>query len=138
MKLALFMGLVLASGFGNVACADGSGAMDSVQAAQAMPGQFVSVGSHAVVGTAKIEKREAGTFLVFGDDFLSDAGPDLRLVLRDSTGVTMMEVVAPLKMVQGAQEYQISLANDLLAKFDEIVIYCAQFHVDFGIAKISQ
>jgi hypothetical protein len=85
----------------------------------------------------RIEKRASGAFLVLADDFKTSPGPDLRFVLRDSEGAVSMAVVGPLAQFHGAQEYPLDLNEAELMPFDEVSVYCAKFHVDFGIAKIQ-
>ena len=101
-----------------------------------MPGQFVSVGGHQVTGSARIENRFDGLYLVLDDNFTSSEGPDLRLVLRDSSGANMMIFVAPLQKYQGAQIYKLNTDEQTAARYDMVSIYCAKFHVDFGIANL--
>ena len=100
-------------------------------------GTFAPSGPHQTEGTVRIEASSGMvTYLVLDSDFRTVAGPDLRIVLRDSSGLSAMRVLAPLLQVEGEQNYPLSLSAAELSGFDEVVIYCAKFHVDFGIAKI--
>lgn len=136
VMLSVFIGFMGMSGAACANSGNGSSLSGARAAAEAMPGQFVSVGNHHVSGMVSLEERLEGTFLALQEDFMSSSGPDLRLVLRDSTGQVPMRVIAPLHRFSGAQEYALNLTANELAPFDEVVVYCAEFHVDFGIAKL--
>lgn len=101
-------------------------------------GTFVSVGQHQVKGTIMIEKHSIiGNYLALETDFQTDPGPDLRIVLRDSTGVNSPITVATLDQTNGTtgkQKYSIGAVDG----YDEAVIYCAQYQVDFGVAKLEK
>lgn len=97
-------------------------------------GTFVSANGEHTEGSARIEKRADGYYVVLGADFLTQKGPDLHVVLRSSQNVAPMEIIAPLSAFSGYQEYKLSLSLDQLQQLDQVVIYCYKFHVDFGIA----
>lgn len=136
MKSLTLVTFTFAALFFGAGCAQNSNPKDTKLLAQQNPGQFVSIGNHTVKGGVKIETRNDGSYLVIDDNFNSTAGPDLRLVLRDSSGNSQMQIVAPLAKTQGSQEYLLDLDSSLLNQFNEVAVYCAKFHVDFGIAKI--
>ena len=141
MRKILFTVLIGSFAFASSACAkDNSSGASTTQAresAESMPGEFVSIGNHHVSGRVEIENRPEGAVLLLKEDFMTSSGPDLRLVLRDSTGHVTMQIVSPLEQFQGAQEYALNLDAQTLSQFDEVVVYCAKFHVDFGIAKLK-
>ena len=102
-------------------------------------GEFASLGHHLVMGSVEIEQTPVtGLYLALGPGFETSQGPDLRIVLRDSSGIRPMTVVATLDQTTGAQKYALSLDEKVLANYDEVVIYCAKYHVDFGIAKLMR
>jgi hypothetical protein len=136
MKRLILTTVVFLSGVANMAQASSSSVvMSGTQVVS--EGAFASIGTHAVEGAARVEQRADGAYLVLSEDFNTVAGPDLRVVLRDSTGAMTMVVVAPLNGFQGIQEFALPLNEAGLQGFDEVVIYCAKFHVDFGIAKLQ-
>ncbi|KYG65808.1 hypothetical protein AZI86_01675 [Bdellovibrio bacteriovorus] len=100
-------------------------------------GSFMPVGAKRTTGDLSIDQKMGKINLKFARNFETQHGPDLRVVLRDSSGVTPMIVVETLKAFKGEQEYMLPVSAEELTKFDQVVIYCAQFHVDFGIAKIK-
>ncbi len=99
-------------------------------------GSFVSNGAHEVDGSVTIAGGRFTSIVTLGPDFSSVAGPDLRVVLRDSTGVKEMKVLGPLNALQGEQKFMLNVSKNELAQYDEVVIYCARFSVDFGVAKL--
>ena len=99
-------------------------------------GKFMPTSSgHRIEGTFEIHKKEARLVLVFNSDFNVDHGPDLRVVLRNSMNNIPMQIIAPLKQFEGEQAYELPLSEEELLAFDQVVIYCAKFHVDFGIGN---
>lgn len=130
--LALIAMLSLA--VGQVACAQSSSSEST--RALAAPGEFVSVGNHRVTGAVFVETRTDGLYLVLNDDFESQTGPDLRVLLRDRQNPAQMLVVEPLQAPRGRQEYKLALTAEELRAFNQVSIYCAKFHVDFGVADL--
>lgn len=100
----------------------------------AVLGMFESVGQKNTMGDVSVEQRVDGLYLKFAANFKTDEGPDLRVVLRDSNGHQQMLILESLKMFKGQQEYKLPISKADLMKFDQVVIYCLEFHVDFGIA----
>ena len=99
-------------------------------------GSFSGVGGHQVAGTVKFEDIQGlGTYLSLESDFQTTPGPDLRIVLRDSKHVLQPFTVAMLDQVKGKQKYMLNASG---AGYDEVVIYCAKYNVDFGIAKLEK
>lgn len=101
-------------------------------------GSFVSVGTKMTKGELQVVEHGQEVHLKFSANFSTQEGPDLRVVLRDSTGAHQMIVVESLKSFSGAQEYVLPISKHALSNFDQVVIYCAEFHVDFGIATLQR
>lgn len=136
MKNIFITALVLLVGSGCQANSnDDAGTAQKLESVE--PGTFISIGNHQVEGSARLESRADGVYLVLEEDFMTVSGPDLRLVLRDSSNQKPMEVIAMLTAFQGLQEYKLSLSEEALQELDQVVVYCAKFHVDFGIAKLK-
>lgn len=124
--------------FANSACADKDSSQNSNFQQQAATGAFSPVdNTHAIAGTLTVEKRAEGVYLILNEDFMVSSGPDLRVVLRDSSQVAPMIIVDGLQAFQGRQEYLLPLTEEGVKSFDQVVIYCAKFHVDFGIAGLD-
>ena len=134
MALLLFAGTAQAS---TLASADNTQAAASVASGVIAQGTFKPVDTkHSIRGNFRFEKRSNGLFLKLGSNFKTTKGPDLRLVLRDSTGKTPMVILAPLTKFRGSQKYQLALTETELSQFNELVVYCAEFHVDFGVGTL--
>lgn len=130
----LIMVGALSLAVGQAACAQTSSAEST--RALAAPGEFASVGNHRVTGGVLVETRTDGLYLVLNDDFESQTGPDLRVLLRDRQNPSQMLVVEPLQAPRGRQEYKLALRPEELRAFNQVSIYCAKFHVDFGVADL--
>ena len=100
-------------------------------------GHFESVGAKQTSGDIVIHNKLGKLHLRLAANFATQMGPDLRVVLRDSKGITPMVIVDALRGFTGEQEYELALSADDLKNFDQVVIYCAKFHVDFGIAQLQ-
>ena len=92
--------------------------------------------THDIEGSLKIEEVGGKILLTLNDDFKVQRGPDLRVVLRDPCFPEEMVVVAKLTSFNGKQVYELPVSKEMLKDFSQVVIYCAKFHVDFGIADI--
>lgn len=116
--------------------ADGLQQAKDLDLAPVAQGVFKSADAkHSTAGSFTVTKKASGLVLTLDKSFSTSTGPDLRVVLRDSTGRNPMVVVSELKSFSGAQQYMLNLSEADLSKFNEVVIYCAKFHVDFGIAS---
>jgi len=111
-------------------------------------GLFVD-GEHPTQGEARLVEEGDLTFLVFGDDFKTDAGPDLVVVLHRSRDVIagteppafpLVEgdyvVLEPLQTVAGAQRYAIPAGLNL-DDYASAAIWCQQFNATFGAAPLD-
>lgn len=133
----IFMIVFVSFGFISASCASDNnfgtqGSLDEVKI-----GTFVSVGSKNVKGTLSLYDQGEELFLVLNSDFKTQSGPDLRVVLRKGDDHESMVTISDLLSFDGEQEYKISLAKEDFDMFDRVVIYCAEAHVDFGIAKVK-
>lgn len=133
----IFTIVFLSLGLINASCADDNNFGTRQSLDNVAPGTFVSVGNKNVKGTLIIEERGDELFLILNSDFKTQSGPDLRVVLREGTNHDSMLTISDLLAFDGEQEYKIPLTKEALEVFDHIVIYCAQAHVDFGIASLK-
>ena len=113
--------------------------------AQAM---FADRGGQATRGTYRIERTASGDLrLVLADDFKTDGGPDLHVVLSptpfaDAGNANALaggaaRIVAPLMHTSGGQVYD--LPDDLdLAPFRSVLVHCVQFRHLFGAAPLTR
>jgi hypothetical protein len=111
-------------------------------------GTFVS-GEHPTQGTAQIVTENGQRFLEFGNDFRTNSGPDLTVILHRSADVigsttppayAIREgdyvVLAELQRVQGTQRYAIP-ASVNLNEFNSAAVWCRRFNATFGAASLS-
>lgn len=104
--------------------------------------QFVSVGSKSTNGQIRIIEENGQKYLEFDQSFVTDEGPDLKVILhRDrSVGSRIQEKdyieIAPLQASSGAQRYLIPEGVDL-DQYSSVAIWCRQFNVTFGYAELT-
>lgn len=102
-------------------------------------------GGQHTSGSYRIERSGEDLRLVLSDDFQTDEGPDLHLVLSP-TGVAEAEnesamaegalVVSALRSLAGGQTYD--LRDDLeLEAFRSVVVHCIEFTHLYGAAELS-
>ena len=121
----------------------------TAQAAVMASGQFHD-GPHApedrAKGTVEIVKTDGGGYeLRLSDDFASDKGPDLVMVMstvadaKDDATVAKSELLnlGPLKSLTGAQSFALPADFDA-SKWKSVAVWCKKFNVLFGIATLAQ
>ena len=105
-------------------------------------------GEHPTTGTVRLIRENGQHYLEFDNDFQSDRGPDLFVVLHRSNDVigtteapthSIAEgdylTIAPLQSVRGTQRYVIPEAVDL-SEYQSVAIWCRQFNATFGAASL--
>lgn len=110
-------------------------------------GTFVS-GEHPTQGAAQIVTENGQRFLELGNDFRTDSGPDLTVILHRSGNVigstpppahAIREgdyvVLAELQRTQGAQRYAIPNSVNL-DEFNSAAVWCRRFNATFGAAEL--
>jgi hypothetical protein len=96
-------------------------------------GTFVN-GVHLTMGTVKVYESGATRTLVF-DSFKTDGGPDLRIYIAEDEAVTNFVEVSKLT-ASGSFFIEIPPTYDP-AKQRTVLIWCKQFSVLFGSAKLK-
>ncbi|MBE9211911.1 DM13 domain-containing protein [Plectonema cf. radiosum LEGE 06105] len=98
---------------------------------------------HPTKGTASIITENGKKYIQFDDQFKSDSGPDLFVILHKDdklpiTGIKEADYVtiAPLKSTSGTQKYEIPENVDL-ANFKSVAVWCRQFNATFGYAVLK-
>lgn len=123
--LGVALGVVLAvTGASGIACAE-----------TLKSGQFAGVSGHDVSGAVTIETGEGGAVLSFGPDFSFDGAPDPKVAFGND-GYDPKTLLGPLKADRGAQSYALPAGFDL-AGYNEVWIWCEEFAVPLGMAKIE-
>lgn len=141
------LALVLVLGCGIVGSQDKAGtekdgaSLDTVL----VRGSFQGKEGIKTSGSYRIGRSGPDLKLVLGEDFQTESGPDLHVVLSpkspgDATGENVTSgaatKVAPLRSLKGQQAYD--LQDDLdLKPFDSVAIQCIQFSHLYGVAKLD-
>ena len=104
--------------------------------------QFVAV-EHPTTGQVSVVEEEGVRYLEISQDFQSDRGPALEVILHklDTVGLKVEEgnyvSLGTLKSFNGAQRYQIP--DDLdLSQYQSAAIWCREFNATFGYAPLPQ
>ena len=103
---------------------------------------FVSVGSKTTNGQFRIVNENGQRYIEFDQSFVTDRGPDLKVVLHRNQSVSSrikesdyLEI-APLQSFRGTQRYLIPEEVDL-SQYSSVAIWCRQFNVTFGYANFT-
>jgi Electron transfer DM13 len=97
-------------------------------------GSFMAA-AHPASGKAKIYKDKDGKLTLSLENFMTDAGPDLRIYLAEDKATTnFIEVSKSVK--NGTTSYTIPTTADL-SKQKNALIWCKQFAVLFGSAELK-
>ncbi|MGF1516024.1 MAG: DM13 domain-containing protein [Elainellaceae cyanobacterium] len=132
--------------------ASGTSTPASEPAAAAGPvksGAFAAA-EHPTTGTAQIIQEGDQRYVELGDDFSTDPGPDLFVVLHQANDFFSIASppaygieegsyasIAPLEQVSGAQRYLIPDSVDV-DEYGSVAIWCRQFNATFGAANLAQ
>ncbi|HHP7245114.1 MAG TPA: DM13 domain-containing protein [Elainellaceae cyanobacterium] len=121
----------------------------SSEAFQTLPmGSFVS-GEHPTQGAVSIIEENGQRYVEFANDFQTDSGPDLFVILHQSDDVIGSTpppahpieegdyvTLAPLQTVSGSQRYLIPETVNL-EDYQSVAIWCQQFNATFGAASLD-
>lgn len=147
----LFLGLIITSIVGVTATDALASKQDrssltqtnnSVLVAEANAGQFVSV-EHPTSGQVKVIEEDGARYLEIAEDFQSDSGPALEIILHesDTVGLQIEEgdyvSLGELKSFNGAQRYVIPEAIDL-EQYQSVAVWCEEFNATFGYAPLAK
>lgn len=109
-------------------------------------GRFTDKGGQQTSGGYRVESTGGDLQLILEDDFRTDDGPDLHVVLS-MVGVEEVEsenaaadvstlIVSPLTKLEGEQHYD--LPDDLdLSGFNSVLIHCVEFTHLYGAAPLT-
>ncbi|BAZ41617.1 hypothetical protein NIES4101_75840 [Calothrix sp. NIES-4101] len=112
------------------------------QTSTAKIGRFVPA-NYSIEGNARIVSENGRSFVEFDQDFKTDNGPDLFVILYRNSSVPNSGVrekdyvrLAALRKTTGSQRY--AIPEDIaLADFKSVAIWCRQFNSTFGYATLS-
>lgn len=127
---------------------------DEEKAAEKEVMEFMSDGSvlksgsfqgkaHPTLGSVQITEKDGQVLVTLSEDFKSDAGPQLRVVLTENSNPKNSRELhtgdyvdlGALKSTKGTQSYSIS--KDKVGNLNSVVIYCKPFRVIFGLASLN-
>lgn len=98
-------------------------------------GTFAGASDHVTTGHASIFLSEGKWYVSLGSDFAFDGAPDPHVALGHD-GYRADATLARLASNSGAQVYEIPATLDV-ADFNEVWIWCNQFAVPLGVAKLT-
>lgn len=103
--------------------------------------------AHPTSGRASIYQMSDGKRDLRLTDFTTSNGPDVHVILAQSNDQDLTKdfvkrepdgiELGRLRANEGNQNYDVPDSADL-SKYDAVVIYCARFHVIFGVAKLDK
>ncbi len=99
---------------------------------------------YSIMGEWKVIERDNKIIIVFGDDFKTRKGPDLKVYLStrsigslDDRSVESTSIkIGPLKSSKGPQEYQLPEGINL-NEFASLVIHCEAYSHLWGGANLN-
>lgn len=102
-------------------------------------GKFVTIADHTTLGTVEIFQKDNRTYVRLADDFSTQNGPDLKVLLHKQNRPQSYDqgdyvLLGNLKNLNGAQVYEIP-AGVVLDDYSSVVVWCQKFNVTFGTAK---
>lgn len=109
--------------------------------AKTTQGQFIGV-EHPTAGKVQIIEENDTKYLEIGQDFQSDRGPDLKVILHKASIVKQSVQegdyinLGALKSFSGSQRYLIPREINL-DKYQSVAIWCEKFNATFGYALIK-
>lgn len=110
-------------------------AASSALAGGAGSGTFAGLSNHTVTGGVAVVRTADGWEIHLKDTFRFDGAPDPRVGFgRDGSFVDPTDF-EPLRANSGAQVYKVPPSIDP-EDFDEIYIWCRQYSVPLGVARI--
>ena len=123
--------------------AESSSRQSSISVAQTTDiNNFVSVGRKTTTGEIKIINENGNKYIEFDQSFVTDNGPDLKIILHRNKSVSSRISesdyieIAPLQSFSGTQRYLIPEEVDL-SQYSSVAIWCRQFNVTFGYAALN-
>ncbi len=101
-------------------------------------GNFIGIGDgiHDAIGEVFVVEAEDGSKFLRFENFKASNGPDLYVYLATDETASDYISLGKLKGNIGNQNYLIPTVSDL-SKQDTVLIWCKQFSVLFGSAKLN-
>ena len=99
-------------------------------------GQFSGANDHVTTGKVTIKKEGNDVLVILEDNFSLDGAPNPSLGFSKNGKFDVATDFSPLKSNTGHQVYKLP-ASINVADYDEIVVWCADFSVSLGSAKLQ-
>ena len=99
-------------------------------------GTFKGASGHSTSGSVTVVKSENGLQVVLGDDFKFDGAPDARVGFGKNGKYDSKSHLELLRSNKGGQVYLIPASLNI-DEYNEIYIWCKQYSVSLGVAKIE-
>jgi hypothetical protein len=99
-------------------------------------GTFKGASGHSTSGSVTVVKSENGLQVVLGDDFKFDGAPDARVGFGKNGKYDSKSHLELLRSNKGGQVYLVPASLDI-DEYNEIYIWCKQYSVSLGVAKIE-
>ena len=100
-------------------------------------GTFTGASNHVTSGQVEVVSTATGWEVHLKDDFSLDGAPDPRVGFGSSGKFADATDFEPLRSKTGAQIYKVPAGIDPTA-YDEVYIWCRQYSVPLGVAKLSK
>lgn len=107
----------------------------AAMAGETPKGKFSGKSNHITTGSVKILKSADGYVVELGNDFKFDGAPDPKVALG-ADGYDKNTLMGLLKSNSGKQSFKIPASVDP-SKYNEVWIWCEQYNVPLGIAKLN-
>jgi hypothetical protein len=99
-------------------------------------GKFKGASGHATSGSVSIVKTSSGLQVVLGDDFKFDGAPDAKVGFGKNGKYDGKSQLDILRSNNGQQTYAVPTSLNIEG-YDEVYIWCKQYNVSLGVAKIK-
>ena len=99
-------------------------------------GEFSGANDHITTGQVSIVQTDEGYAVVLGSDFSLDGAPDPKVGLGKNGKFDSNTLLGKLVSNNGQSTYLIPASIDV-NNFNEVYIWCEQFSVSLGSAKIK-
>ena len=99
-------------------------------------------GAHPTKGLARLLEYRGKNYLLLSENFKSDSGPDLFVLLHQSENPSSYETeeyvnLGRLTQVEGRQAFRIPDSVTDLSQYQSVVVWCREFNVTFGHATLK-
>ena len=99
-------------------------------------GAFRGASGHKTLGDVVVLKSATGARVVLQSNFRFDGAPDPKVGFGAGGTYDRASQLAHLKSIMGEQTYEIPASLDI-SRYDEVYIWCEQYSVPLGVAKLK-